>query len=129
MDSATLVQPEDAGQIVVAGSHGGLMGGDPRSAITQDVLAVTFSDAGIGKDEAGIARLAVLDERGISSAAVSTASARIGDCRSHWETGTLSQVNATAAAVGATAGMTVQEFAELVGANRETLEKGLKTLA
>ena len=128
MDSATLVRPEDAGQIVIAGSHGGLMGGDPRSAITEDVLAVTFSDAGIGKDEAGLARLAVLDERGISSAAVSVASARIGDGCSHWETGTLSRVNATAAAVGAQPEMTAQVFAELIGANRETLEKGIKTL-
>jgi len=51
-----MVQPEDAGQIVIAGSHGALLGGDPASALGADALMAVFHDAGIGIDEAGIAR-------------------------------------------------------------------------
>jgi hypothetical protein len=41
-------------------------------------------------------------------------SARIGDGRSMWETGTLSQVNAPAAAAGIARGMSVRQFAAAV---------------
>src|SRR6185295_7654652 len=30
IDSASLISPEDAGQIIVTGSHGGLVGGNPQ---------------------------------------------------------------------------------------------------
>jgi hypothetical protein len=34
VDSASLVRPEDAGRIIVTGSHGGLIGGDPAAGAT-----------------------------------------------------------------------------------------------
>ncbi len=114
MDSATLVKPEDAGQIVIAGSHGGLMGNNPATAITEDVLAVTFSDGGIGIEEAGIQRLPVLDVRNIAAATVDVATACIGDARSNWESGVISRANETAKKVGAEAGMTTREWADAI---------------
>jgi len=99
LDSASLVRQEDAGQIVLVGSHGG---GAPENALKAACRAAIFNDAGIGIDEAGIARLPVLDGRGIAAAAVAAASARIGDGRSSWDTGIISAVNAHAAAAGAT---------------------------
>lgn len=104
IDSAAMVRPEDAGQIVVTGSHGGLVGGEPRMALRVDGFAAVFNDAGIGLDEAGLARLPALDARGIAAFTVAAESCRIGDARSAFETGVISAVNRTAGAIGATVG-------------------------
>jgi len=114
IDSNSLVRPEDAGHIVVTGSHGALLAGKPETAIRVDALAAIYNDAGIGIDKAGISRLPALDARGIAGATVAAASARIGDARSAWETGILSAINGSAERRGARVGMTVPEFAETV---------------
>lgn len=116
IDSNSLVRPEDKGTIVVTGSHGGILGGRPETAIRVDALAAVYHDAGVGKDKAGISRLAALDPRGIAAATVDGSTARIGDARSIWTSGRLSHVNQTAAGWGAKAGMTVPEFADLATA-------------
>jgi hypothetical protein len=105
LDSASLVRPDDAGQIVLVGSHGG---GKPQNALKADCRAAIFNDAGIGIDGAGIARLPVLDGRGIAAATVRAASSRIGDGRSIWESGIVSALNARAAAAGGCVGATAQ---------------------
>lgn len=104
IDSAAMVRPEDAGQIVVTGSHGGLVGGEPRMALQVDAYAAVFNDAGIGMDAAGLARLSALDARDIAAFTVAAESCRIGDARSAFETGVISAVNRAAAAIGATVG-------------------------
>lgn len=114
MDSVSLVEPSDAGAIVITASHGGLLGGDPASALRTEAIAAIFSDAGFGKDRAGITRLPVLDRRGIAGATVSADSARIGDGRCVYADGVLSFVNETAAAMGIRTGQTVQSFVEQV---------------
>jgi hypothetical protein len=111
LDSASLVRPDDAGQIVLVGSHGG---GPPATALKADCRAAIFNDAGIGIDNAGIARLPALDARGIAAATVAAASARIGDGRSTWETGRLSAVNASGTALGGRVGMTARDFVDQV---------------
>lgn len=120
MDSVSLVQPSDAGTIVITASHGGLLGGDPASALRTDAIAAIFSDAGFGKDRAGITRLPVLDRRGIAAATVSAESARIGDGRSVYADGVLSHVNDTAAAMGIRKGQSVQQFVEQVIRHSQT---------
>ena len=82
LDSASLVLPEHKDAIVITGSHGGLLGGKPETALKYDVLGALYNDAGIGKDAAGTSRLPALNARGIAAATVSAASARIGDARS-----------------------------------------------
>jgi hypothetical protein len=47
-DSIGMIEPEDAGQIVVTASHGALSGGRPDNAVAPDVYAVFFSDGGVG---------------------------------------------------------------------------------
>ena len=101
IDSASLIAPEDAGQIIVAGSHGALVGGSAAMALRVDGFAAVFSDAGVGADGAGITRLPALDTRGIAGLTVSAASARIGDAASLYEEGVISHVNATARRLGA----------------------------
>jgi hypothetical protein len=105
-DSAALVEPvADRGAIIVTGSHGGLVGGDPNKALKADGFAALFNDADIGIEEAGVTRLAALDVRHIAAAAVSAASARIGDAGSTLRDGVFSRVNSTAYALGAREGM------------------------
>ncbi|HTZ34488.1 MAG TPA: hypothetical protein VMB84_00605 [Stellaceae bacterium] len=110
LDSASLVSPAHRVAIVVTGSHGGLLGGRPETALKYDVRGALYNDAGIGKDEAGISRLPALDARGIPAATVSAASARIGDARSSYEDGIVSRVNATAAALGLGEGASARDF-------------------
>ena len=113
-DSASLVAVEDVGAVVFTGSHGGLLGGRPETAIKFDVFAALYNDAGIGIDEAGVSRLPALDARDIAGVTVAAASARIGEARSAFETGVLSRVNRIAAARGAHEGMRAGDFAALM---------------
>jgi hypothetical protein len=110
LDSASLVLPEHRNSIVITGSHGGVLGGKPETALKYDVRGALYNDAGIGKDAAGISRLPALDARGIAAATVSAASARIGDARSTYEDGIISRVNATAAAMGLREGISARDF-------------------
>jgi hypothetical protein len=114
IDSNSLARAEDAGAILVTGSHGALLGGKAETAIAVPALAAVYNDAGIGIDRAGISRLPALDARGIAAATVSAASARIGDARSAWATGRLSAVNRIAAEAGAAMGMSVPEFVDRI---------------
>jgi hypothetical protein len=125
LDSASLVGAEHAGAIVVTGSHGGLLGGRPDTALKADALAALFNDAGIGIDEAGVTRLPALDSRGIAAGTVAASSARIGDARSTYEDGILTRVNQRAAALGIAPGMTAREFVEIV--RRAAAGKGRTT--
>ena len=114
LDSASLVGAEHIGTIVVTGSHGGLLGGRPDTALKYDTLAALFNDAGIGIDEAGVTRLPALEARGIAAGTVAAASARIGDARSAYEDGILSRVNPRAAALGIVPGMAAREFVAII---------------
>ncbi len=112
LDSASLLLPEDEGRVVIIGSHGAILAVNKAKgkAIYQPVKAAIFHDAGVGRDRAGITRLPVMDEQGVSGATVSYTSARIGDARSIWDTGIISHVNRRAAAWGARSGMCCKEF-------------------
>ncbi len=107
VDSITKIEPQDAGAIIVSASHGGQSSGE--FALAVPFTAVLFNDAGIGKDEAGVSALPMLDSHGVASCAVSHESGRIGDAADMWEHGTISRVNAAAAQKGARVGTTVQE--------------------
>ncbi len=109
VDSASLIRPEDEGAVLVTGSHGGLVDGDPGRALKADGFAAVFNDAGIGYRECGVRRLAVLDGKGTAGLAVDCMSARIGDARSAFEEGRISRVNATAARLGVTPGQSCRE--------------------
>lgn len=107
IDSITQAEPEDDGCVVVCGSHGGSSSGE--FALARALVCVVFNDAGIGKDDAGVAALALLQAQGRAAAAVAHHSGRIGDARDIWQHGVLSRVNA-AAALGARPGLTLQQW-------------------
>ena len=64
MDSITKVTPEDAGGLVVSASHGGASSGE--FALEVPLKAAFFNDAGVGKEDAGIAALAMLQASGVA---------------------------------------------------------------
>jgi hypothetical protein len=98
MDSITKLTPDDAGAIIVSASHGGVSSGE--FALTFPLAAVFFNDAGVGKDNAGIAALEMLQEKGIAAGTVSHSSARIGDSADMWSNGVISHVNPAARKLG-----------------------------
>jgi len=114
LDSASLAGAEQVGAIVVTGSHGGLLGSRPETALKIDARAALFNDAGIGIDEAGVTRLPALNGRGVAAGTVAATSARIGDARSTYEDGILTRVNRRGAALGIGPGMTAREFVQIV---------------
>ena len=107
MGSITQVSPEDEGAWVVSASHGGVSSGE--FALEVPLQGAFFNDAGVGKDDAGIAALAMLQVRGVAGATVSHLSARIGDCQDTWEHGVVSHANAKAQALGILPGQSLRE--------------------
>ena len=106
MDSITKVAPQDKGAIIVSASHGGTSSGE--FALEVPLKLVFFNDAGVGKDEAGIASLAMLQARGVACGTVAHTSARIGDSQDMWDHGVISHVNEVAKALGLAAGQPLQ---------------------
>ncbi|HSG74638.1 MAG TPA: hypothetical protein VLA30_00705 [Burkholderiales bacterium] len=102
LDSVGLARPQDAGKVLIFGSHGALHGGRVETAIPVPARAAAFHDA--GARQADMTRLPVLAARGIPAVTVATMSARIGEARSMWESGTISFANAPASGLGARPG-------------------------
>ena len=98
MDSISLIGPQDAGTLIVCGSHGGLISGAFASLYPPRL--VLFNDAGGGKNGAGRASLSMLDERGIAAATIGHDSARIGDALDAWEEGVISETGNAARLLG-----------------------------
>jgi hypothetical protein len=108
-DSVTELDARHRGAVLVAGSHGGRIAA--YYASRAGVLAVILNDAGIGKDEAGVAGIAALETIGMAAAAADCATARIGDGADTLARGVVSRLNALAAACGVAPGMPVRDAA------------------
>ena len=102
VDSITELGPQDAGCLAVSGSHGGIS--SARYALAARPLLSVFNDAGVGKDQAGLAALPFLQDHGLAACTVSHASARIGEANSTLADGIISHANPLALALGARAG-------------------------
>jgi hypothetical protein len=107
VDSITQIEADDAGSFAISGSHGGTSSADFAAEVPLALAVV--NDAGVGKDEAGVAGLAQLERQGRAAAAVTHYSARIGDAADAWENGVISRVNAGAATLGLRVGERLRE--------------------
>ena len=107
MDSITHVDEGDTDQIIVSASHGGVSSGG--FACEHRLGAVFFNDAGVGKENAGIAALDMLEKMGVAAGTVDNDSAKIGDAKDHWENGIVSHLNETAKAAGLREGLPLRE--------------------
>lgn len=86
-----------SGAVIVSGSHAGESAARFALEHAEVPLVIFFNDAGVGKDEAGISGLALLQAQGIAAAAYSYRSARIGEARDGLDNGIITYVNAAAA--------------------------------
>ena len=102
VDSITELGPRDAGCLAVSGSHGGIS--SARYALAARPHLSIFNDAGVGKDEAGLAALPFLQSHGLAACTVAHDSARIGEAGSTLGEGVVSHVNALAQALGVVVG-------------------------
>ena len=114
VDSITKVSAEDRGAHVVSASHGGTSSGE--FALETPLSSVFFNDAGVGKENAGISALDMLQKRGVAAGAISHESGRIGDSQDMWDNGVISHANALALAAGLKPGRRVKDaLMKLVG--------------
>src|SRR5829696_2182292 len=97
IDRIAHLHPDDAGQVVVCGSHGGASSGEYAARVP--VAAVFFNDAGGGKEDAGRAALSYLEKRGIAAGTVANDTAMIGDGLETFEFGIVSALNVQAQVV------------------------------
>ncbi len=112
LDSISQLTDDHREMIVVCGSHGGYLASKHALAFTPS--AVFCSDAGKGKDDAGIKGLKLFDKNRVPAAAVDIWSARIGDGKDIYESGTLSSINKKAQSHGLSEGMTVREAVDIL---------------
>ena len=107
VDSITELEPHDEGCIAVSGSHGGIS--SAKYAYAVKPLLSVFNDAGIGKDNAGLAALVFLQTHGLAACTVAHHSAHIGSAGSTLASGLVNHTNACAADLGIQAGWTCQQ--------------------
>jgi hypothetical protein len=123
-DSITRISGEAQGAVVVNGSHGGLYAA--YLAAKLGAAAAIFNDAGVGRDQAGIAGLDYLAALGIPAAAVGYMTARIGDGADMIARGVVTHANMPATALGCHAGLACRKAAaalqSVVPAQREPPE-------
>src|SRR6202158_1652181 len=94
-DSITRVDEAAAhGAVVVNASHGGIYAA--YLAAKLEAAAAIFNDAGIGRDNAGIAGLDYLQDLGIAAATVGHDTARIGDGADMMARGVITYANGLA---------------------------------
>jgi len=111
-DSITFLNENNAGDIVVCGSHGGLSAG--KYALKRHVKAVFFNDAGIGKNNAGVKSLESLNDAGILACTVDCMSAEIYNGHDTLGNGIITVCNQVAKTRNIKEKMTVTEAIKLI---------------
>lgn len=111
-DSITFLNENNAGDIVVCGSHGGVSAG--HYAQKHSLKAVFFNDAGIGKNNAGIKGLDGLNDAGIIACTVDCMSAEIFNGQDILDNGIITVCNQLAKAKNIREMMTVKEAIKLI---------------
>jgi hypothetical protein len=114
-DSVTMLGADARGRAAIAASHGGIYAA--YLAAKAGLKAVILSDAGVGRERAGVGGLAYLATMGVPAAAIGHRSARIGDGVDCAKRGIISYVNEPAAAVGIRPGMHASVALDLLAAS------------
>ena len=111
-DSIAFALPEDLRNVLVTAGHTG------RSAVPYLLKArphgFICSDGGKGREDAGIAGLALVEAEGLAGATVDARRARMGDGLSSYHDGIISACNALARAAGVQVGMPAAQAASLL---------------
>lgn len=112
VDTSSDVDEGNNMDIIITGSHGGVNACEYMGNLK--IKGMVSNDAGIGKNEAGIAGMKGLDKYDIPAVAVSTMSAKIGNGTSTYEQGSLSATNELAKKLGISQGMSAREAADIM---------------
>ncbi|MEI7783021.1 MAG: hypothetical protein WCK08_01455 [Betaproteobacteria bacterium] len=111
-DSIAFALPEDVRNVLVTAGHTG------RSAVPYLLKAKPHgficSDGGKGREDAGMAGLALVEAEGLAGATVDARRARMGDGLSSYHDGIISACNALARAAGVQVGMPAAQAASLL---------------
>lgn len=113
VDSITELRPQDAGCLAVGGSHGGGISSAQYALAARPLLSI-FNDAGVGKDNAGVAALEILQSHALAACTVSHISACIGQAQSTLRTGVVNHCNLLARELGVDAGHSCQAVVDLL---------------
>jgi hypothetical protein len=120
-DSIAFALPEDRRNVILTAGHTG------RSALPYLLKArphgFICSDGGRGREDSGIAALAMVEEHGLCGATVDARTAAMGDGLATWG-GTISAANAHARAAGVRPGMPARAAAHLMLTNHPARPEG-----
>ncbi len=111
-DSIVFGTEADRRNVLVTAGHTGRSGA--RHIIHVNPFGFICSDGGRGRDDSGMAGLAITAADGIAGATVDARQARMGDGMSTYEDGSISAANILALACGVRVGMTAREAALLL---------------
>jgi hypothetical protein len=118
IDSITQITPAMSGGIVVSGSHGGVSSSRYVEAQPLKPWAVFLNDAGVGKNQAGIAALSRLEPYGVLVFCYSHESACIGQAQDALACGWVRFVNKPVldcSELGAPVGQSVSDLVRKLG--------------
>lgn len=107
--SVSFATSAHTGHVLCAGSHTAAVTGRYVAAYAFPVAGIIGNDAGVGKDQSGIAGLALLQASGIPAASVAALSACIGSGQSTYADGTISSCNALAQECGVRSGQSAHD--------------------
>ena len=108
-DSIIFGTEADKANVLVTAGHTGQSGA--RHIINVHPFGFICSDGGRGRNDSGMAGLALTDDAGIAGATVDARLARMGDGMSTYEDGIVSAANALALSCGVSVGMTAKAAA------------------
>ena len=122
LDSVTELPDRAPSPVLLTGSHGASYAA--HFALTRGIRAALFHDAGVGRDNAGIACLQIFESLGLPCASVDSMSACIGNVSDTLERGCVSRANSQAQALGVEAGMRVEDVLAAFEGKRDALAAG-----
>ncbi len=108
VDFITELTAQAAGAALFTGSHGGLSAA--QYALKVPTALVVFNDAGIGKAQAGIAALEMMQAAKRAAATVAHTSACIGQAQDTFDHSVFSHANGFAGALGIEAGLRCRDW-------------------
>ena len=107
IDSVSDLCAEHENLWVFCGSHGGINAA--KHALTFNIRGIVFNDAGVGKDNAGVAGLSLCEKHSVPAACVDCYTSRIGEGKETLN-GIVSRVNKHAQSLGIGEGMPCRQI-------------------
>ena len=116
VDSVSGLCAEHENLWIFCGSHGGTNAA--QHALTFNIAGIVFNDAGVGKDNAGVAGLLLCDQQSVPAACVDCHTARIGEGRETFQNGVVSKANKHAQSLGIGEGIPCNKIIEILSSNQ-----------